>query len=547
MRSNMLVLLLSLLATLAVLSAEDLLPAPLPATMAPIRAEIERIHPDAYGRRSTSERAAFAATLLELAETAADKPEERYTLLREAVAFASRSGEVSVGLSALATIQAHYRVAADADLLAFASDTASNLTSAAAASALIDAVLGIAEHAIQMDDYSRAQQAGQQADAIARRLKDRTASELTRAVLARVKTLDRAYRELGVIQDALGQWTADGHHRYGWFACVVKQDWQAGLPHLAQGDDESLKALATLELAVTNTANNPANNSANSKAVNLLAAADAWYALAQDRRGDERAEIGIHAAQLYRRGSVGVSGLEAARVEHQLEVLAKELGPRLRLTRYPPGAVLIVTCEPETITGATIQDQSAQHHQGRMTGVTPVTGPYGTALRFDGTARVDFPNHPSLQIAGDLTLTMWLAPDDLAARRNPFNKCYGGEGTLTLEPTGNITFYQGTAGRNADPYKEFTLTPAVKPKVWTYVTVVRDMTAKTMIWYVNGTETVKAPIPYPKPAISSNDVSIGNGYAGGFVGLLDEIALYPRVLTPAEIQGLYTATMIGRQ
>jgi len=535
MRWSVLLLILSLLAPLAVLSAEELLPVPLPATIAPIRAEIERIHSNAYGRRSTSERAAFAATLLELATTAADKPDERYTLLREAVAFAGRSGEVSVGLLALARIEAHYRVAADADLLVFASDVASNLTTAAAATALIDAVLRVADRAIQADDFIRAQQAAQQADSIARRIKDRTYGEITRAMLVRVKTLDRAYRDLGAIQDALGQWTADGHHRYGWFACVVKQDWRAGLPHLAQGDQEELKALAMRELA------------ANNKTAELLAVADAWYALAQDRRGDERTEIGIHAAQLYRRGSVGVTGLEAARVERQLDLLAKELGPRLRLTRYPPGAVLMLTCEPETLTAVAIQDQSAQHHVGRMVDVTTVTGPYGTALRFDGEARVDFTNHPSLQVAGDLTLTMWLAPDDLDERRNPFNKCYGGEGTLTLELSGYITFYQGTAGQDEEPYEEFTLSPAVKPKVWTYVTVVRDMATKTMTWYVNGKVTVTAPIPYPKPAISTNDVSIGNGYAGGFVGMLDEIALYPRVLTPAEILGIYSATMSGRQ
>ena len=41
---------------------------------------------------------------------------------------------------------------------------------------------------------------------------------------------------------------------------------------------------------------------------------------------------------------------------------------------------------------------------------------------------------------------MWLRPTQLGVRRNPWNKAYGGEGTWTLEPTGDVNGYYGVAG-----------------------------------------------------------------------------------------------------
>ena len=41
------------------------------------------------------------------------------------------------------------------------------------------------------------------------------------------------------------------HLALGRYFCLVKGDWEAGLPHLAQGDDPDLKALAEEDLKQT--------------------------------------------------------------------------------------------------------------------------------------------------------------------------------------------------------------------------------------------------------------------------------------------------------
>lgn len=526
------VLLLMLVSSAAF--AEDRLTPPAPATVATLQATIQSLYAGEYGRRSASERAAFAQRLLALAEASADKPDERFVLLREASTFAARSGEVALGFHIHDRLAALYRIEADAERLAFASEVAGAITTPASVTALLEGVITLTEAAITRDDYVFAAQAAAQIDGFARRLKDRSYAERTRVLVQRVRTLDKAYRDLGPLTNLLGEWTAVGHQRYGWFLCVIKQDWARGLHHLSQGGDVATAALARADLA----AQTPAEQAS---------VADQWHSYAQTLRGNERMEVLVHATDRYRNASTGLSGLELVRVDQQLKVLTKELGPRLASNRVPPGAVLVLSFEPNTITGTIVNDLSLHRHRGQIRGAVPVSGPYGSALRFDGTAQVVIPNHPSLQTDGDCTIAMWLHPDALGARRNPWNKSYGGEGTWTIEPAGVITFYQGTAGGNAEPYEEFTLTDPLIINAWTHLAVVRDLTTRTMVWYKNGVPVLNDVTPYPRATVSTNDVTIGNGYAGGYSGLIDEVLLYPRALSAAEIEALVAGTITGRR
>ena len=45
---------------------------------------------------------------------------------------------------------------------------------------------------------------------------------------------------------------------------------------------------------------------------------------------------------------------------------------------------------------------------------------------------------------------------------------------------------------------------------------------------------------------ASNDLLLGSGYTNPFVGQLDDIGVWPRALTEAEIRQLYEATSAGR-
>ena len=525
---------LLLLGLTGILAAAELRPVPPILDSTRIQSELKALHPREYAARSREERAAFAQRLLTLAEGSSDKPAERYVLLRESLAFAARSGDVPTGLRALEILAGTYLVIAVEERLAFAKEVAGSIATPEAADAYLDDLLSLAETAITADDYANAGRAAALADTFARRLKDRAPGERCKALVARIKTLEKAYAALGPIRDPLGQLTAEGRSRYGWFLCVAKQDWTTGLDHLRQGADPHLARLADQEGTVD--------------PVGRLAAADAWYAHAQGLRGDERTETLVHAAQLYRQLLPGLSGMDLARVDQRCAELATVLGPRMSLANYPEGAVLLLTFEPPLVQGARVHDVSTQGHRGVLSGaVSTETAVHGTALRFAG-GRLAIPNHPSLQTAGSMTLLLWVRPDDVDdARRNPWQKSYGGEGTLTLEPNGVVNLFHGTTGQDAEGgYANFAMDRVLTAQTWAHLAVVRDLGQKTMTWYRDGTVVKSEPTPFDRHAPSLADVVIGDGYAGPWMGLIDEVALYPRALTAEDVAAVHEATRRGR-
>lgn len=55
------------------------------------------------------------------------------------------------------------------------------------------------------------------------------------------------------------------------------------------------------------------------------------------------------------------------------------------------------------------------------------------------------------------------------------------------------------------------------------------------------------PTAYPVAAASNQPLTLGMGYTGnGFIGQLDDVALWPRALSAQEILALYSATATGR-
>ena len=87
----------------------------------------------------------------------------------------------------------------------------------------------------------------------------------------------------------------------------------------------------------------------------------------------------------------------------------------------------------------------------------------GNAMQFNGTpgiansgGYINIGNVPSMKITGNQTIEMWIKPYGFSYRQNPYNKSYGGEGTITLEPAGNLNYYYGTNGSDGGDYQEFT-------------------------------------------------------------------------------------------
>ncbi len=75
----------------------------------------------------------------------------------------------------------------------------------------------------------------------------------------------------------------------------------------------------------------------------------------------------------------------------------------------------------------------------------------GQSVGFSGDDDVVVPGVGS-ELAGDSTWEVWVKPEDFDQRRVLLGKAYGGEGVLTLETTGRVYFFQGSAGANRAPF-----------------------------------------------------------------------------------------------
>jgi hypothetical protein len=235
-----------------------------------------------------------------------------------------------------------------------------------------------------------------------------------------------------------------------------------------------------------------------------------------------------------------------ARLKAQLalKTIDERLTKLMPRPRVPQGAVLVLTFDKATYIekGGKIyvRDLSGQNNHALLHGATPTKGIAGEALAFDGEGQsADIANNPSLQITGNKTISLWLFPTQFSARRNPFNKAYGGEGTITIEKGGTISYFYGQGGGNAQPYVVVGTREPLELDKWNHLVMVRDFTAKKVTLYRNGHKVAEAPTEYPAASASTAPIRLGAGYAGAFAGKIDEVAVFNRALTEKEVLQLY--------
>jgi hypothetical protein len=92
-----------------------------------------------------------------------------------------------------------------------------------------------------------------------------------------------------------------GHYR-----CLVKGDWENGLPLLALGDDEDLKELATKELGEV------------TQADEQVELGDGWWELAKEEEGRAQEQLRRRAAHWYLQARPSLSGLTKKRIALRL-------------------------------------------------------------------------------------------------------------------------------------------------------------------------------------------------------------------------------------
>lgn len=191
-----------------------------------------------------------------------------------------------------------------------------------------------------------------------------------------------------------------------------------------------------------------------------------------------------------------------------------------------------------------VRDSSDQGNHGQAyNGPTTVwSGRVMKAGSFDGVNDyVEIPNSTSLQVAGNLTLSFWIKPENLgSARINPLDKSYGGEFGLTMEPSGQLSYYHGTA-RASGKYTSWAAftSGTLKSNEWQHIAITRNAATRQLKSYLNGKlmrSTTYSSSTNTLPTASTYPVRIAQGYTGARLkGLVDEVKIVAATLSDAAV------------
>ncbi|MEU6719458.1 LamG-like jellyroll fold domain-containing protein [Nonomuraea sp. NPDC046802] len=201
----------------------------------------------------------------------------------------------------------------------------------------------------------------------------------------------------------------------------------------------------------------------------------------------------------------------------------------------PPDTGLVAAYGMNEGAGSTIGDASGNANTGTLSGTTwSASGRYGRALSFNGSgAYVNVPDSPTLRLTTGMTLEAWLNPASLSGYRTALLKqhasglAYG----LWASADGNRPYAEIATGTD-----QGLLGTATLPlNTWTHVTATYDGT--TLRLYTNGTQVAQRAASGVIRA-DAQPLRIGGSSLWGeyFAGLIDDVRVYNRALTPAEIQ-----------
>ena len=199
------------------------------------------------------------------------------------------------------------------------------------------------------------------------------------------------------------------------------------------------------------------------------------------------------------------------------------------------------------------QDLAGYNNFGtKMNGPIAVAGKVAGALQFDGIDDyVEVANHADLNFGiGNFSFDAWIKTSTktgispLVEKRDPLS----GKGYEFFLHNGNLGL------QLADASLEDNYIPSlfVGDGNWHHIAITVSRANKNgIIFYLDGT-----PTPYGDPTLHSGSLNntnplrigreLGTFFPSQFNGILDEIELFKRVLTPAEVQAIYNAGSAGK-
>jgi len=197
--------------------------------------------------------------------------------------------------------------------------------------------------------------------------------------------------------------------------------------------------------------------------------------------------------------------------------------------------------------GEILHDRSGHGNDGRISGGARwVEGVRGKALEFNGTdAMVEVKKSPSLNLKGDATVLVWMKtePDDGRDRI-----IFGDGAGLSVNRNINIELDRGSLfiEHGTGQGSENLPTPRIPlDNTWAHIAIV--MEPPRYYLYHNGKLAGSGEMLYPITPTDGGNRYIGGWWAGKFRGAIDDLKVYGRALSEAEVLSHYEGKPVSPQ
>ena len=183
--------------------------------------------------------------------------------------------------------------------------------------------------------------------------------------------------------------------------------------------------------------------------------------------------------------------------------------------------------------GKEVKDLSDNGNDGTITDAKWVEGKFGKALEFEDDDFVEIIDSESLDIAENITIEVWVNPDDDDGGYVMLKK--GSYGFPKFVGSNSFQFYLNVGGQTITD----TVVGQIEVKTWQHYAAVYD--GKEMRQYVNGKEVLVQPHK-GGIGISADNITVGHSFgwhksgARNFAGKIDELRVSDIARTIDEIK-----------
>ena len=186
--------------------------------------------------------------------------------------------------------------------------------------------------------------------------------------------------------------------------------------------------------------------------------------------------------------------------------------------------------------GGDAKDGSVHGHDGElMQNPKWVDGQFGKALEFDGTKgqHVMVPINDTLQLTEQFSIAFWVKRGDAQIREWNYMVTAGSlKWASIFRNADNKTYFWSTSG---GAWAQKAITDDIQPDDWVHLAVTHDTKSEVVI-YNDGKKAGGGAKP---PVVDEIDgsVMVGARHPGEefFTGIIDEVFLFNRIITEAEI------------